>query len=105
MMTGERSGTFTDAKAMDAMTRFLAVLACLAALAGAGPAADAATTAVPQDQNQTKEPLSSRLAETNGTLRPPPVDQGMQKTPTQHGTMPVIAPPGTAGGKPGAVAK
>ena len=49
--------------------------------------------------------LSSQLAQTNGTLRPAPVDPGMQKTPTQAGTMPVIRPPGTAGGPPGAVAK
>ena len=53
----------------------------------------------------TGQPLSSQLAQTNGTLHPAPVDPGMQKTPTQPGTMPVIPPPGTAGGAPGAVAK
>lgn len=92
------------------MTRFTAVLACLAALAGAGPAVHAAATtspptAAPQDQSQAKESLSSRLAETNGTIHPPPIDQDIQKAPKQHGTMPVIPPPGTAGGQPGAVAK
>ncbi len=54
------------------------------------------------DANQT---LSSSLAQTNGTLRPPAVDPEMQKTPTERGTMPVIPPPGTPGGAPGAVAK
>ena len=52
--------------------------------------------------NQT---LSSSLAQSNGTLRPPAVDPGMQKTPTEPGTMPVIPPPGTPGGAPGVVAK
>jgi hypothetical protein len=56
-------------------------------------------------QTPTNQSLSTRLSETNGTLHPPPVDQGMQKTPTQPGTMPVIPPPGTPGGAPGAVAK
>jgi hypothetical protein len=93
------------------MTRFIAALACLAMLAGAGSAARAEATKAPQtaptpqDQPQAHQSLSSRLAETQGTLRPPPVDEGMQKTPTQKGTMPVIPPPGTTGGAPEAVPK
>jgi hypothetical protein len=49
--------------------------------------------------------LSNRLAQSNGTLHPPPVDPGMQKTPTVGGTMPVVRPPGTPGGNPRVVPK
>ncbi len=113
------------------MTRVLMALACLAALAGAAQTAHAqgerptapgtvpgappgpSVTPVPPeviapDQSHggnANQTLSSSLAQTNGTLRPPAVDPGMQKTPTEPGTMPVIPPPGTPGGAPGAVAK
>jgi hypothetical protein len=63
------------------------------------------TVAPSQPQAGNTESLSTRLSQTNGALTPPAVDPGMQKTPTQPGTMPVIPPPGTAGGAPGAVAK
>ncbi len=58
-----------------------------------------------QSQGANSQSLSTHLSETDGTLHPPTVDPGMQKTPTQPGTMPVIPPPGTPGGAPGAVAK
>ncbi len=106
------------------MRRFTAILACLAGLAGAKPGTAGAQASTPgppmsltpdqphskqdsalaqQDAHQT---LSSRLAQTNGTVRPPAaVDPGMRQIPTTPGTMPVIPPPGTPGGAPGAVAK
>ena len=109
------------------MKRTSAALLCLATLAGAAQTARAQekapvapgtapgtppgppVTPVPpevvapkQAQGQT---LSSSLAQSNGTLRPPAVDPGMQKTPAERGTMPVIRPPGTPGGAPGVVPK
>jgi hypothetical protein len=43
---------------------------------------------------------SERLSRQQGTLKPPPVDPGMQLPlpPGSQGTMPVIPPPGTPGG-------
>ncbi len=113
------------------MTRVLMAIACLAALVGAAQAAPVpgepptapgtvpgappgpSVTPVPPEViapdrsrgRNANQPLGSSLAQTNGTLRPPAVDPGMQKTPTERGTMPVIPPPGTPGGAPGAVAK
>jgi len=66
------------------------------------PGAPSGTAPGPAQGGQT---LSTQLSQSNGTLQPPAVDQGMQKTPTEPGTTPVIPPPGTAGGAPGAVAK
>ena len=50
-----------------------------------------------QANNQT---LSDRLSEQRGTLHPSNVDPGINVTPPAHdqSTMPVIPPPGTAGG-------
>ena len=114
------------------MTRALAAVACLAALAGVAQSAHAQERAalapgtapgappgpslapvppevVAPDQSRGRDAdqtLSSRLAQSNGTLRPPAaVDPGMQRAPTERGTTPVIPPPGTPGGAPGAVAK
>jgi hypothetical protein len=45
--------------------------------------------------------LSERLSQQHGTLKPPPVDPGMQlplPPRSQGGAMPVIPPPGTPGG-------
>ncbi len=43
--------------------------------------------------------LSEKLSRKQGTLQPPAVDPGMRvPTPQSQGTMPVIPPPGTAGG-------
>jgi hypothetical protein len=46
--------------------------------------------------------LSDRLSSQGGTLKPPPVDPGMTVNPPaqSQGTMPVIPPPGSAGGNP-----
>ncbi len=95
------------------MTRSFAVLAYLVALAGAGPARAATpppsspsvTADQPNADRSAPGTISSQLSRTDGVLRPPPVDPGMQKTPTRPGTMPVIHPPGTPGGPPGPVAK
>jgi hypothetical protein len=107
------------------MKRTSAAVLCLATLAGAAqiayaqekapvapgtgtPPSPPVTSAPPevvapnQAQGQT---LSSSLAQSNGTLRPPAVDPEMQKTPAERGTMPVIPPPGTPGGAPGMVPK
>jgi hypothetical protein len=42
--------------------------------------------------------MSDRLARNQGTVTPVPIDPGITKTPSAVGTMPVIPPPGTAGG-------
>jgi hypothetical protein len=45
--------------------------------------------------------LSQQLAQSNGVICPPPyIDQGMKKPAPPSGTMPVIPPPGSAGGNP-----
>jgi hypothetical protein len=113
------------------MTRALVAAACLAALVGAAPAAHAQgrraatpgtapgappgppVTPVPPEVvaparprgGDADQPLGSGLAQTNGTIRPPAVDPGMQRTPTEGGAMTIIPPPGTPGGAPGAAAK
>jgi hypothetical protein len=54
------------------------------------------------------EPLSDKLDRSGGVIKPPAhVDPGLTKTPPQHGAeaTPVIPPPGTPGGKPGAAPK
>ena len=43
-----------------------------------------------QDADKT---LAQRLSDSNGTIRPPPVDPGMNKVPPRTGTMPVLKPP------------
>jgi hypothetical protein len=40
-----------------------------------------------------KPSLAQRLSQSNGTIRPPPVDPGMDKLPPATGTMPVLKPP------------
>ncbi len=51
--------------------------------------------------------LSDRLSRNQGTVTPPAVDPGITKTPPAHtnGSMPVIPPPGTAGGNPSVIPK
>lgn len=51
--------------------------------------------------------MSDSLSRDRGTVTPPVVDPGITKTPPAHGagTMPVIPPPGTAGGNPAVVPK
>src|SRR3954465_13817508 len=51
------------------------------------------------------EPLSDKLDRSGGGIKPPAhIDPGMTKSPPQRGAQntPVIPPPGTPGGKPGA---
>jgi len=52
-------------------------------------------------------PLSDRLSQQQGTLKPPVVDPNIQAPVPPHaqGTMPVIPPPGTPGGDPTVVPK
>ena len=40
-----------------------------------------------------KPSLAQRLSQSNGTIRPPAVDPGMDKLPPATGTMPVLKPP------------
>lgn len=51
-----------------------------------------------------RAPLSDRLSESRGVICPPKgVDPGIvEKTPPTNAPMPVIPPPGTPGGRPGA---
>lgn len=59
---------------------------------GAARAKDAAAPKPP-------EPLTQKLEESNGVLKPPKgIDPGFHKAPPAEGTMKVIIPPGTPGG-------
>jgi hypothetical protein len=51
--------------------------------------------------------MSKKLSQTQGTLKPPAVDPGIQAPMPPHaqGTMPVIPPPGSPGGNPKVVPK
>lgn len=50
---------------------------------------------------QSREPLSDRLAQSGGVLCPPVnIDPQMQKSPPDEGKTPVIPPPGSLGGDP-----
>jgi len=51
--------------------------------------------------------MSDRLSRSQGTVQPPAVDPGINKNPPAPGvgTMPVIPPPGTAGGNQTVVPK
>lgn len=61
----------------------------------------------PGKSGSTGGPLSDKLDRTDGVIHPPRgVDPEMSKEPPQTGSsMPVIPPPGTPGGKPGAEPK
>ncbi len=61
----------------------------------------------PKDSAPGGQTLSDKLSEQKGTLQPPAVDPGIrQPLPQQgRGTMPVIPPPGTAGGNQQVVPK
>lgn len=99
---------------MAPMTRLAAVLG-LAMAAGcliptlASSADPAAQTTPPQTVPQagqdtgsgSSEALGDKLDRSNGVIRPPAgVDPGLTQPPPQTGArMPVIPPPGTAGGK------
>lgn len=52
-------------------------------------------------------PLSKKLSNSNGTIKPPPVDSKMVTPPPNTGarSMPVIPPPGSPGGNPNIVPK
>ena len=49
--------------------------------------------------------LSDKLSRQQGTVQPPAVDPGIRVPTPQQGTMPVIPPPGTAGGDQNVVPK
>jgi hypothetical protein len=76
-----------------------------------GPCASGNATVGSGDQLVTPnakkgEALSDHLAQSNGVICPPPtVDQGIQTPPPGGGRTPVIKPPGTPGGAPGAQPK
>jgi hypothetical protein len=67
------------------------------------PAAQQGTGAPSQQQTtgQSREPLSDRLAQSDGVICPPnEVDRQMYKPPPETGKTPVIPPPGSPGGDP-----
>lgn len=54
-----------------------------------------------QTTGQSREPLSDRLAQSDGVMCPPnEVDRQMHKSPPEEGKTPVIPPPGSPGGDP-----
>jgi hypothetical protein len=54
-----------------------------------------------QTTGQSREPLSDRLAQSDGVMCPPnEVDRQMHKQPPDEGKTPVIPPPGSPGGDP-----
>jgi hypothetical protein len=54
-----------------------------------------------QTTGQSREPLSDRLAQSDGVICPPvEVDRQMPKPPPEGGRTPVIPPPGSPGGDP-----
>ena len=54
-----------------------------------------------QTTGQSREPLSDRLAQSDGVMCPPvEVDRQMPKRPPDEGRTPVIPPPGSPGGDP-----
>jgi hypothetical protein len=69
-----------------------------------GPTTTPPERVAPQDNGST---LSNRLSRAEGTLTPSPIDPGIAKPPpiAGKGTMPVIPPPGTAGGDQAVVPK
>jgi hypothetical protein len=65
------------------------------------------TTTPPERMAPSAGNLSTQLSQSHGTVSPPNVDPGMTVRPSavQHGTMPVIPPPGTPGGSSSVVPK
>jgi hypothetical protein len=57
------------------------------------PAAPKSDQSALSGKNDRDKSLAQSLSESNGTIRPPPVDPGMSKVPPQTGTMPVLKPP------------
>jgi len=54
-----------------------------------------------QTTGQSREPLSDRLAQSDGVMCPPAeLDRQMRKPAPDGGNMPVIPPPGSPGGDP-----
>jgi hypothetical protein len=53
---------------------------------------------VPQVPERPNEPLSDRLARTEGIICPPDIDPEIRAPTPDVGTMPIIPPPGTPGG-------
>ena len=51
-------------------------------------------------QAKSNEPLSDKLARTDGVLCPPNVDPDIKAPTPPGGSMPVIPPPGSPGGNP-----
>ena len=106
---------------MHRIGRFASLLGILAALAwiGASPGMAQMRTPPPPDKPSqivpeargsggSNEPLSDKLDRSGGVIKPPAhIDPGMTKSPPQRGAeaTPVIPPPGTPGGKPGAEPK
>ena len=102
---------------MHRIGRFAALLGITSALGLIAASSGIAQTRMPppdkpaqivpeaRGSGSSNEPLSDKLDRSGGVIKPPAhVDPGMTKSPPQRGAeaTPVIPPPGTPGGKPGA---
>lgn len=80
------------------------LLLSLLSFASTAPAAEQA--APPSDVSRQGGSLSTKLNATSGVIHPEGgVDPGMQKTAPSTGKMPIVPPPGTAGGQPDVIPK
>ena len=67
---------------------------------GCAPGEQLQTEGSGTPQSKSNEPLSDKLARTDGVLCPPNVDPAIKAPTPPGGTMPVIPPPGSPGGDP-----
>jgi hypothetical protein len=67
---------------------------------GCAPGERLQTDGTGAPQHKSNEPLSDKLARTDGVLCPPNVDPDIKAPTPPGGAMPVIPPPGSPGGNP-----
>jgi hypothetical protein len=67
---------------------------------GCAPGEQLQTDGAGTPQQKSNEPLSDKLARTDGVLCPPNVDPDIKAPTPESGKMPVIPPPGSPGGDP-----
>jgi hypothetical protein len=67
---------------------------------GCAPGERLQTDGAGTPQHKSSEPLSDKLARTDGVLCPPNVDPDIKAPTPPSGNMPVIPPPGSPGGNP-----
>ena len=91
---------------MRKLQRSLGATLIVTGLAGPAVAQSAEQTPPASDVSGQGGSLSKKLNETSGVIHPQDsVDPGMQKTPPATGTMPIMPPPGTPGGRSDVVPK